>query len=87
MGSCFRGDRPDGGNLGRVQQIGGGAGPGSFFWDNVRLTNTGGLNALIGNFEPIPEPTSLILASLAVPPIVAAIRRRRSAPAQPSTDL
>jgi hypothetical protein len=64
-----------------VEQFNGGAGPGSFFWDNVRLINTGGLNQFIGNFEPIPEPGSLILVSLAVPPIVAAIRRRRRATA------
>lgn len=63
-----------------VQQMGGGSpvGPGSFFYDNVRILNgSGGSLGLIGNFEPIPEPTSIILASLAVPPAIMAIRRRR----------
>jgi hypothetical protein len=65
--------------FGFVQQTGGGSpvGPSSFFYDNVRLLGTGGVTlATIGNFEPIPEPTSLLLASLAVPPIVWRIRRR-----------
>ncbi len=61
-----------------VAQVGGGSGPANFFFDNVRLLGNG-VNALIGNFEPIPEPGSLILASLAVPPVIAAIRRRRKA--------
>lgn len=68
-----------------TQQMGGGSpvGPGSFFYDNVRILNGSGTSlALIGNFEPIPEPTSLILASMAVPGVVMAIRRRRNAKAQ-----
>ena len=67
---------------GFTEQTGGGApvGPPSYYYDNVRLLNAAGLTlATIGNFEPIPEPGSLILASLAVPPVVAAIRRRRKA--------
>jgi hypothetical protein len=65
--------------FGFVQQTGGGTpvGPASFFYDNVRLLGAGGVTlATIGNFEPIPEPTSLILASLAIP-VYAAVRRRR----------
>jgi len=65
--------------FGFVQQTGGGSpvGPASFFYDNVRLLGAGGVTlATIGNFEPIPEPTSLILASLAIP-VYAAVRRRR----------
>jgi hypothetical protein len=67
-----------------TEQTGGGTpvGPASFFYDNVRiLDGTGGSLALIGNFEPVPEPTSLILAGLAVPPAIVAIRRRRNAKA------
>jgi hypothetical protein len=62
-----------------VQQIGGGVAPGAFYWDNVRLLNaSGGTLALIGNFEPVPEPTSLAFAGLAVPALVFAARRRRA---------
>jgi hypothetical protein len=63
-----------------VQQTGGGSpvGPGSFFYDNVRLLNGSGSSlSIIGNFEPVPEPGSLILTALAVPAIIGTIRRRR----------
>lgn len=61
-----------------VQQMGGGAAPGAWYWDNVGLLDSsGGTLATIGNFEPIPEPTSLALSALAVPSVVLAIRRRR----------
>lgn len=61
-----------------VQQMGGGVAPGAWYWDNVRLLNAGGTTlATIGNFEPVPEPTSLALSALALPAMVA-IRRRRT---------
>jgi hypothetical protein len=77
-------DHPDmqGAAIYFVQQHNGPApvGPGRFFWDNVRLLDAGGAElALIGNFEPIPEPGSMALAALAVPPLVVAYRRRRAA--------
>ena len=65
--------------FGFTEQVGGGSpvGPASFFYDNVRLLGSSGQTlATIGNFEPIPEPTSLILTSLALLPVVRAIRRR-----------
>lgn len=68
--------------FGFTEQTGGGSpvGPTNFFYDNVRLLGSGGQTlAVIGNFEPIPEPGSLILASLAIPPVIRAIRRRRAA--------
>jgi hypothetical protein len=67
-----------------VEQFGGGTttvGPGAFYFDNVRLTGTG-VNATIGNFEAIPEPASLALTALAVPPLMWIARRRRRAAAQ-----
>jgi hypothetical protein len=72
--------------FGFVQQTGGGTpvGPSNFFYDNVRLLGAGGVTlATIGNFEPIPEPTSLLLASLAIP-VYAAVRRRRRSAAVPA---
>ena len=69
--------------FGFTEQVGGGSpvGPASFFYDNVRLLGSSGQTlATIGNFEPIPEPTSLLLSSLAILPVVEAIRRRRRQP-------
>ncbi|HEY1381869.1 MAG TPA: hypothetical protein VGF55_34030 [Gemmataceae bacterium] len=78
-------DHPDmqGAAIYFVQQAGNGSatvGPSQFFWDNVRLLD-GGNNtlAIIGNFEPVPEPSSFALAALVVPPVVVAVRRRRAA--------
>jgi hypothetical protein len=66
-----------------VQQVGNGTatvGPSRFFWDNVRLVDAGNNTlAVIGNFEPVPEPGSMALAALAVGPLVVAYRRRRAA--------
>jgi hypothetical protein len=62
-----------------VEQLGGGSAPGNFFWDRVQLLDTGNnVLATIGNFEPVPEPGSMALAALAVPPLVVAYRRRRA---------
>jgi hypothetical protein len=63
-----------------TQQLGGGTNPGNFFWDNVQLLDAGN-NVLmtIGNFEGVPEPGTMALAALAVPPMIVAIRRRRAA--------
>jgi len=69
-----------------VEQFGNGTttvGPGSFYFDNVRLTGNG-VNSLIGNFEPIPEPSSLILVALAAAPVARFVRRRRSPSTEPT---
>jgi hypothetical protein len=62
-----------------TEQIGGGSSPtGNFFYDNVRLLDAGGNTlATIGNFEAVPEPSSLALAALGMPVLIRAIRRRR----------
>jgi PEP-CTERM motif len=64
-----------------VEQAGNGTttvGPANFFFDNVRLLDSGGNTlAIIGNFEPVPEPSSIALAALAIPALVGAVRRRR----------
>jgi hypothetical protein len=63
-----------------VQQLGGGSAPGNFYWDNVQLLDASGNTlAVIGNFEVVPEPGTMALAALAIPPVIAAIRRRRRA--------
>ena len=62
-----------------TEQIGGGTSTtGNFFYDNVRLLDSAGNTlATIGNFEPVPEPSSFALAALVVLPLVGAVRRRR----------
>jgi hypothetical protein len=78
-------DHPDmqGAAIYFAQQVGNGTatvGNTSFFWDNVRLLGAGGTPlATIGNFEAVPEPGSMALAALAVPPLVIAYRRRKAA--------
>jgi PEP-CTERM motif len=63
-----------------VEQMGGGSAPGNFFFDNVKLLDGGGNTlAIIGNFEPVPEPSSFALAALVVAPLVGVVRRRRKA--------
>ena len=70
-----------------VQQLGGGSAPGNFFWDKVQLLDAGNsVLATIGNFEPVPEPSTMALAALAVPPVIAAIRRRRAAARKPAAE-
>jgi hypothetical protein len=62
-----------------VEQLGGGSAPGNFFYDNVRLLDgTGNTLAVLGDFEGVPEPSTLALVGLAVPAIIAAARRRRA---------
>jgi hypothetical protein len=72
-----------------VEQFGSGTttvGPGNFFFDNVQLTGPGG-STIIGNFEPLPEPSTMALAALFVPPLAAVIRRRRRPVACPDPSL
>jgi len=77
-------DHPDmqGAAIYFVQQMGNGTttvGPASFYWDKVQLVDAGNnVLATIGNFEAVPEPGSMALAALAVPPLVVAYRRRRA---------
>jgi hypothetical protein len=69
-----------------VEQMGSGLAPGSMYWDNVRLTG-GGRNGLIGNFEPVPEPTTLALAVIALPAAFVFARRRTLCGIDESTRL
>jgi hypothetical protein len=64
-----------------VEQVGGGiGGNANFFFDNVRLLDSGGNTlATIGNFESVPEPSSFALTALVILPVIAAVRRRRAA--------
>jgi hypothetical protein len=85
-------DHPDmqGAAIYFVQQAGNASAPvgqSRFFFDNVRLVDSGGTTlGTIGNFEAVPEPGTLALAALAVPPMVVAIRRRRAAAHKPSPE-
>ena len=61
-----------------VEQMGGGTAPGNFFFDDVKLLDSGGTTlAVIGDFEPVPEPSSFALVALVAGPLVGVVRRRR----------
>jgi hypothetical protein len=60
-----------------VEQTGGGTpvGPANYFFDNVQLIGPSG-PTIIGNFEPVPEPSSMALMAVAVPAVIGAVRRK-----------
>ena len=64
--------------IGFVEQTGGGSPVGNptFFWDNVNLIDASSHATVIGDFEPVPEPTSLALMGLAIPALVVIAKRR-----------
>jgi len=64
-----------------VEQTGGGTatvGPAAFFFDNVKLIDASSNATVIGDFEPVPEPGSLVLLGLAIPGLFVARRYRKS---------
>jgi hypothetical protein len=68
--------------IGFAEQTGGGTstvGDPTMFWDNVKLLDAqGNTLAVIGDFEAVPEPGSLLLLGLAVPGLLVARRYRKS---------